>query len=325
MKLRHHALVASLTAFIAMPVVAEVNTVSLQLAHIYNTDDHWGIIANNLKEAVEERSDGKITINISPSGTTGDWPQSIEGLRMGTNHIVLQSVGTLDRYGELAGIEAYPYLIRDLDHFNEVYYGPVGQELYDAITEQTGFRIIGAAYRGARHLSANRAVETPDDLSGLKMRVPPLKMYRETWSNLGSSPVPMGMEEVFTSLQHGGIDGQENPLEVIRNASLYEVQDYVNTTKHVMGAMTFILSDSFFNSLPEQTQTILYEEANKVMKDASQRMVETEDELREDLESKGMIFIDTDSAAFAEKLANSDFSDNFPELQEWVERIQTVK
>ncbi|OHZ01616.1 TRAP transporter substrate-binding protein [Salinicola sp. MIT1003] len=316
---------ASLSSFAAMPAAADIEPVQLEFAHIYNPDDHWGIVAENFKEAVEKRSDGKITIHISPSGTTGDWPQSIEGLRMGTNQIVLQSIGTLDRYGELAGIESYPYLIRDLDHFNNVYYGSVGQDLFAAIEKQTGFHLIGAAYRGARQLSANRAIKTPEDLAGLKMRVPPLKMYRETWNQLGASPVPMGMAEVFTSLQHGLIDGEENPLEVIRNASLYEVQDYVNTTNHVMGAMTLIFSGSYFESLPEETRTILTEEGNRVMQAATMKMIATESQLRADLQSKGVTFVDSDRAAFAEKLANSDFADDFPALQPWVERIKAVK
>jgi len=182
-------------------VMAEIEPVKLEFAHIYNTEDHWGQVAEAFKAEVESKSDGKVTINISPSGTTGDWPQSIEGLRIGTNQIVLQSIGALDRYGSIAGIEAFPYLIRDVEHFNSVYFGPVGEELFAAIGEQTGFHLLGAAYRGARHLSANRKAETLAELEGLKLRVPPLKMYRETWENLGASPVPMGFAEVYTSLE----------------------------------------------------------------------------------------------------------------------------
>jgi TRAP-type C4-dicarboxylate transport system substrate-binding protein len=175
---------------------------------------------------VAERSGGRIRIDIAHSGATGDWPASIEALLIGTNDIVLQSIGTLDRYNTIAGIEAYPYLVRYLAHFRSVYHGPAGAALFDEIAAKTRFRIIGAGYRGARHLTSNRRVEKVEDLRGLKLRVPPLRMYRLTWELLGASPVPMGVAELFTSLQQGVVDGQENPLEVIESLKFNEVQRY---------------------------------------------------------------------------------------------------
>lgn len=315
---------SAVVAGLALPAGAEIQPVTLQFAHIYNTEDHWGQVAEAFKAEVETASEGKITINISPSGTTGDWPQSIEGLRIGTNQIVLQSVGALDRYGTIAGIEAYPYLLRDVDHFNAVYFGEVGTDLFAAIEEQTGFHLLGAAYRGARHLSAKRSAATLDELAGLRLRVPPLQMYQQTWENLGAAPVPMGFGEVFTSLENGLIDGQENPLEVIRNASLFEVQDYVMETGHVIGAMTLIFSADYFNSLPAETQAVLTDAAEKVMRDASDRMVGIEGELRADLISKGMEFVPVDMPAFRGAL-DGYAKREFPELAPWVERIQAIQ
>ncbi|WP_219929041.1 TRAP transporter substrate-binding protein [Pseudoprimorskyibacter insulae] len=302
---------------------AEFDNVTLQMAHIYNPGEHWGDVADDFKARVEEASGGTVKINISPSGTTGDWPQSIEGLKIGTNDIVLQSVGALDRYGSIAGIEAFPYLLRDVGHFEAFYYGPVGAEVFDAIEEQTGFHLIGASYRGARHLSANREAGTLEQLAGLKLRVPPLKMYRETWENLGASPVPMGFAEVFTSLQHGLIDGQENPLEVIQNVSLYEVQDYVMETGHVMGAMTFIFNGARFDQLSADTQTLLKEAGEAAMKAGTERMIATEADLKANLQEKGMTFIEVDKKAFAAKL--DGYAKEFPDLEPWVEKIQAIE
>lgn len=258
-----------------------------------------------------------------PGGTTGDWPQSIEGLRIGTNDIVLQSVGALDRYGSVAGIEAYPYLIRDMDHFKAFYYGPVGGELFQAVEDQSGFHIIGAAYHGARHLSGSRKAGTLEELKGLKLRVPPLDMYRKTWEYLGASPVPMGFAEVFTSLQHGLIDGQENPLEVILNASLYEVQDFVMETAHVTGAMTLIYDGKRFDKLSAETQALLSEIGNKVMLDATDVMLATQASLKAQLEEKGMTFVAVDKGAFQNSMAN--FGAEFPDLAPWVTKVQAVK
>lgn len=314
---------AGLGLAIATFTSATAQTLTLKMAHIYNPGNIWYDVAEDYAKRVEARSGGKIKIDIAHSGSTGDWPQSIEGLLIGTNDIVLQSVGTLDRYNTIAGIEAYPYLIRDIGHFKAVYYGPIGRELFDDIAKKTGFRIIGAGYRGARHMSSNKLVEKLDDLKGVKLRVPPLKMYRLTWEYLGASPVPMGVAELFTSLQQGVVDGQENPLEVIQDQKFYEVQKYVIETGHVLGAMTFIFSEAKFQSLPEETRKILIEEGEAAMLAGTERMVEMEAQYKKDLESKGLTFIPVNRAAFQAKLA--PMTKDFPELADWVAKIQAVK
>lgn len=315
--------IAGLSLACATIASAAAQTLTLKMAHIYNPGNIWYDVAEDYAKRVAERSGGKIKIDIAHSGSTGDWPQSIEGLLIGTNDIVLQSIGTLDRYNTIAGIEAYPYLIRDIAHFKAVYYGPIGKELFDEIAKKTGFRIIGAGYRGARHMSSNKLVEKVDDLKGVKLRVPPLKLYRLTWEYLGASPVPMGVAELFTSLQQGVVDGQENPLEVIQDQKFYEVQKYVIETGHVLGAMTFIFSDAKFQSLPEETRKILIEEGEAAMLAGTERMLEMEAQYKKDLESKGLTFIPVNRAAFQAKLA--PMTKDFPELADWVAKIQAVK
>lgn len=311
------------TAFVAtFAGSASAQDLTLKMAHIYVPGNIWYDTAQAYADEVAKRSEGKIRIEIAHSGSTGDWPASIEGLLIGTNDIVLQSVGTLDRYGIIAGVEAYPYLIRDVEHFKKVYYGEVGAELYDAIAEQTQFRIVGAGYRGARQLTANRKVESLADLAGLKLRVPPLKMYELTWKYLGASPVPMGVAELFTSLQQHVVDGQENPLEVIESQHFDEVQDFVMETAHIMGAMTFIYSDMRFQQLPEATRLLLKEAGEEVMLAATDRMVASEAKYKADLEAKGMTFVAVDRAAFAAQV--EPMKKDFPELAVWVDRIQAA-
>ncbi|EWY38611.1 hypothetical protein N825_12430 [Skermanella stibiiresistens SB22] len=308
---------------VAGALVVPAASQTLRMAHIFTPGNIWYETAEAYAKAVSERSGGKIKIQIAHSGSTGDWPQSIEGLLIGTNDIVLQSIGTLDRYDPFAGIEAYPYLVRDLDHFRKVYYGPMGAELFDEIATKTKFRIIGAGYRGARHLSTNRPITDVADLKGLKLRVPPIKSNRLTWEYLGASPVPMGVAELFTSLQQGVVDGQENPLEIIDNLKLYEVQKNLAETAHVIGAYTFIYSDMRFKSFPAETQKILKEEGERIMLEATDRMAKAESELKTKLEGKGMRFNTVDRAAFQAKLA--DLPKQFPEFGDWITRIGSVQ
>lgn len=314
---------AAMTMAVAGPVSAEIPETTLEMAHIYNPGNIWYRSAERYAEAVKERTDGKVTINISPSGMTGSWQEAIEALQIGTNQIVLQSVGTLDRYDPLPGVESFPYLLRDLDHYKAVYNGPVGKELFDEIEERTGFKIIGAGYRGARKLSANKKVVDLADLKGIKLRVPPLKMYRRTWELLDASPTPLPATEMYTALQQGVIDGQENPLEVILNYKLYEHQSHIMSTDHVTGAMTFIFDSATFHGYPEELQTVLQEEGDKVMRWATDQMVAEEAQYREELENDGVTFVEPNRAAFREAVA--PIKDEFPELKPWVERIQAVQ
>jgi tripartite ATP-independent transporter DctP family solute receptor len=307
---------------VALAQTGQAQTV-LKMAHVYVPGNIWYETAAAYAKAVEQKSAGKVRIEIAHSGSTGDWPQSIEGLKIGVNDIVLQSIGTLDRYNIVAGVEAYPYLVRDVGHFKKVYYGPVGAELFDEIAKKTSFRIVGAGYRGARHLSSNRLVRNMAELKGLKMRVPPLKMYRMTWEYLGASPVPMGPAELFTSLQQGVVDAQENPLEFIENYKFNEVQKYVVETGHVIGAMTWIYSEARLKQLPPEVQKLLKEEGDKAMLDATEKMIKLEGDIKKRLESKGMQFIKVDTAPFQATLA--PMRKDFPELSSWVEKIQAVR
>ena len=307
----------------AAPAFAQGQPIVLKMAHIYNPGNIWFETAEAYAKAVAEKSGGRVRIEIAASGSTGDWPASIEGLRIGTNHIVLQSIGTLDRYNILPGLEAYPYLIRDVDHFKKVYYGPVGQEFMEEVAKRTSFRIVGAGYRGARWLTSNKPVRTPADIKGLKLRVPPLKMYRMTWELLGASPVPMGVAELFTSMQQGVVDGQENPLEIVDSMKFNEVQRFAIDTRHIIGAMTWIFSDARFRQLPADVQKLLTEEGERAMLAATDRMVATEAELRRKLEGRGMQFLDIDREALRAQLGG--IGKEFPDLAPWAARFSAVK
>lgn len=316
---------AALSLALAAPFIRDAKAQAplvLKMAHIYAPGNIWFEAAAAYAKAVSERSQGRVRIDIAHSGQTGDWPQSIEALLIGTNDIVLQSIGTLDRYNTIAGIEAYPYLVRDLAHFRTVYYGPQGGALFDEIAAKTRFRIVGAGYRGARQMTSSKRVDKVEDLRGVKLRVPPLKMYRLTWEFLGASPVPMGVAELFTSLQQGVVDGQENPLEVVDSLKFNEVQKYCIETAHVIGAMTWIYADARWRSLPAATRDMLKEEGDKAMLAATETMVGLEARLKGELTAKGMTFIQPPLAPFRERL--KPMTREFPELAAWVERIQAA-
>lgn len=307
---------------LAMVPSAAAELVTLKLAHTYAPGSIWYGVAEEYAARVNERSGGTVRIEITQPDPGEGAPPSAEDLLAGEHDIVMQSLGALARYDALAGIEAYPYLFRDIAHFKVVYDGPLGKDLLDEIGKRTAFHVVGAGYRGTHHLSSNRLVEKLDDLRDLKVRVPELRMFQLTWEHLGAAPVPMDTTRLFGALQEGAVAAQESPLEVMRDSNLFEVQKYVIETGHVLGAMTFVFPDARYWALPEEIRMLLQEEGEAAMRTGTDRTIEMESRYRKDLETRGMTFIPVNRNAFQAKLA--PMTEDFPELDAWIRKIQSI-
>jgi tripartite ATP-independent transporter DctP family solute receptor len=295
----------------------------IKMAHIYPKGSLYAKAGERIAKNVEAHTNGKVKIEIFDSGSMGDWRETIEALQIGTVQMSFESVGTLDRFDPLPGIEAFPYLFRDLDHFKKFWSSPLANELQDEIAKKTKFRTVGSIYRGSRNLTCNKEIKSIDDLKGLKLRVPPLKMYKLTWENLGAAPVPMAFAELFTALQQGTIDGQENPLITIYDFKFNEVCKYLVMTKHVQGSMTYIFYEPWFEKLPKDIKEVLVKDIEEACRWATEEALKGENDLKAQLVQKGMKLIEPDLAPYQAKLAN--LIAEFPELKGWHDRIKAIK
>ncbi|HPI98102.1 MAG TPA: DctP family TRAP transporter solute-binding subunit, partial [Synergistales bacterium] len=218
---------------------------------------------------------------------------------------------------------------RDNQHVYKTVDGEIGQELNELFREKTGIRILGYwmnLYRNTTN--SKRPIVKPEDFKGLKIRVPETKTVMDTIAALGASPVPMTFGEVYTSLQQGVIDGQENPLSIIWASKLYEVQKYLSLTGHVYSPVVVMISDQFYNSLPEDLQKIVVEAFEEVRPTARQMVEDQEIEILKNLKDKGMEINDVDKAEFAEYM--SSIYDEFIEANgsiagEYIERIKNLQ
>lgn len=315
---------AAIAAALTLSAAAEAAPLKLQAATIAPPDNIWSKVGDRYAEAVKKRTNGEVVIDMSYSGTLGNAAETIEALQFGTTNIVIQEVGQLDGYEALAGLGSYPYLIRDYDHFKTVMKpGGVGQAFHDELEKRSGFKLIGAGFRGAREMATRRKVETPDDLKGLKMRVPNQQIFRATWETLGASPTPMPSLEVYTALQQGIIDGAENPLEAQIRSKYYEAVPFVIKTGHVNAYYTFIFDSDYFRGLPEETQKILVEEGEKAMQWGSEEILKLLDTYEDSLKKQGVTIVEPDVAAFRAKL--EPMKKQFPaDFQEWIEKFQNA-
>jgi len=294
-----------------------------KLANVSALGDERDQSLKEFARLVSEKSNGEIKIEVYSGGTLGGWRDTIEGLEPGIVQIVCESIGTLEPYSKTASIDAYPYLYRDYEHYKKVMEGEIGEQLLASVGKEGGFVIMGPSYRGARIMTSNKKVESVDNLKGVKIRAPGIQMYIKTWEYLGASPVPMDATEIYTGLQQGTVDAQENPVLFSYGNAYYDVCKYLVMTNHVMSTDVFIFNDDFFNGLPEETQKILREAATEAGNFRTQLVFDKEGEAIKEMEAKGMEVINPNIKEFQDKL--TDFGKEFPDLVDTVKQIQSVQ
>lgn len=192
------------------------------------------------------------------------------------------------------------------------------------ITERTNLVPLAWFERGPRELTSNRPIRHPDDLDGLRLRVPNVPLFVDTWQALGARPTPMAFSEVFTALQQNTIEGQENPLSLIESASFNEVQDYVNMTGHVRSWIYVVIGRTQLENMPEELQQVVRDAAQTMQEYQADLFVEDQKRLEQVLQERGMEFVDVDVAAFADKARPAVLEALSDEQRELFDAIQDL-
>ncbi|MGJ9406366.1 TRAP transporter substrate-binding protein [Nesterenkonia aurantiaca] len=296
-------------------------TVTLILGHEGSEEDPRQTAALRLQELVEEATEGRVAIEIQANGTLGNWEQMIEGLQFGSTDIVIESLLTLESYSELASIETAPFIYEDAEHFTSVWEGDIGEDIRSTITEETGFALSGNMFRGARELSTKTPVTSIDDLEGQTIRTPAAPTMVETWEDLGARAEAMPWDEVYSAIEQGVLDGQENPLSSILFASIHEVSPEITMTSHVYANFHFIMWDERLQELSEEDREALFEAGTTVGQEYTESIQEDEEEYRAQMEEEGATFHElTDREEWVE--ATQPVIESLPEqAQEWATQI----
>lgn len=278
----------------------EEETITLKLGHIQSEQDLWHVGSLKFKEEVEKLSNGKIKIEIFPNSTLGGDRDLAEGMKMGTVDFALIA-GVLGNFDKSISILELPYLFRTHDEYTKVVDGAIGQEISQNVLKSSGIRILNWWDRGPRHTTANKPINTPEDLIGLKIRVPEIPAMVDTWKAMGATPTPMAWSEVYTGLQQHTIDAQENPIPFIYGGRIQEVQTHISLTAHKYEYVTLAMSDKKFQGLSKEQQDIIIKAA-KTATDYENNLVVTETEklLNEMVEKNGLIVVKPNIEPFAE-------------------------
>lgn len=230
-------------------------------AHSTAETTSFNEILQYFKTEVEDRSDGRVEVVIHPNAQLGADRELIEGVQTGDITMSLHSTAPAVNFvGDVAVFDV-PFLFPDKETARAVV--AHGTPFFDAIAqsqEDKGFKLLGLHDQGFRTLTLNGTkVQEPADLSGIRLRTMENEYHMETWNLLGANPTPLPFNEVYTALQQGTVDGQENPNELIVSQRFYEQQEYLVRTNHILQSIQVIMNLDYFNNLPEDLQELVQE------------------------------------------------------------------
>jgi len=210
------------------------------------------------KEYVETNSNGQIQVDIFPSGQLGGESTVISSLRTGDIEMTVVNTAALVPFTPKLNVMALPFAFPNHQVAYEVLDGEFGQYVSAMLEDEMG--VVGLGFWDAldfRQLTSNRPIHSPEDLRGLRIRTMENPIQLAIWNELGASPTPIAFAELYTSLQQGTVDAQENPLELVTMMRFHEVQDYVTLTNHLFQTGQAIMSPRFYHSLPVDLQAVV--------------------------------------------------------------------
>ncbi len=317
------ALALALAAGFSASAMA-VTTMRISISIPQNS--HQGVAIDAFAKEVEKRTEGRYKIQAFYSSSLGAEREATEAVQLGTQELTFTSTGPIPNFVPEVKILDVPFLFRDYTHARAVLDGPIGQELLQKF-DARGIKALAWGENGFRHMTnSKRSVSAPEDLKGLKMRTMENPVHVQAYKGFGIIPTPMAFSEVFTALQQGTVDGQENPLSVITSAKFDQVQKHLTLTGHVYSPCVFLMNKGAFDKLSAADKTAFLEAAKEGVKANRMRVDSDEKMAVADLRAKGMNVVEqVDKTRFQSTLTPvyADFEKQFGKAN--LDRIRNYK
>ena len=282
---------------------------TISLGHICSETHSLHRACLEFEKYVEAESGGAIQVEIHPNSVLGGDEAMLESVAMGTLTMVAPSASVMNTYVPAFGILAMPYLFTSPEDAFAAVDGELGQLLDQKLLDaNVGLTNLGYNFNGIRNMTNDsRPVHTVEDLAGLKMRCMSNEMFVTMFDLMGANATPMSFSELFTALQQGTVDGEENPASLIYESKFQEVQKYLSTTEHIYDFCTIIINTDFYNGLDEQAKAIVDKGAQDYLVDYQRELEVTEnDEYIQRLADEGMevtYLTDEEKATFVDAVA----------------------
>lgn len=261
----------------------------LKFGHPYAETHPLALGAQRFADAIAEKTDNKITINVFPNSTIGSSRDLVESLQIGVVDFALVPTTNVASFYPPLDIYYLPFIFRDKEHAYAVSDGEVGKKLYDGLLAETGIRTLAMYESGFRTITtAETKVEKPADMEGVKFRVVNNPLNVATFKALGANPTPMALSEVFIGLQQGTVDGQDNPVGNVKAFGFDSVQEYITLSNHQWAGIMFLADDKMWQELPEEIQTLFSDTALETQDWERKKLNEVEAEYLSEMEEAGM-------------------------------------
>ena len=247
--------IISLSLLFFTTVPAE-SAMTMKLGVVTKPGSAQNIVAEKFKELIEQKSQGELQVKIFHSASIGNETEILQQIQLGTIQLGIITSGPFDSFAPIVRVIDYPFLFKDYKQVDEILDGPLGSEILTSL-ESSGFKGLCFSENGFRNLTnSKRAILEPSDIEGLKIRVMSSALHKSIWQALGANPTPMPWP-IYTELEQGVIDGQENPLWVLEVYKFYEIQKHMTLTRHVYSAHIDVASLSWWKSLDQVQQEMI--------------------------------------------------------------------
>jgi tripartite ATP-independent transporter DctP family solute receptor len=279
-------------------VHAQAKPTVLKWAHVYETNEPYHTEALWAAEEIKKRTNGKYEIQVFPASQLGNEPQINEGLGLGTVDIIYTGTAFVGGVHKPLSISNAPYIFRNFDHWKAYRASKLFQDLASGYEQKAGHRIVALTYYGERHLTSNKELKSPDDLKGMKLRVPQAPLYVLFAKIYGANPTPIAFAEVYLALQQGTVDGQENPLPTILAKKFYEVQKYIHLTGHITESLVTVLGRPLLGKLNDDEKKVFAEVLTQAASKSTDAIRDSEQKLPAEFEKLGKSVTRPDREAF---------------------------
>jgi tripartite ATP-independent transporter DctP family solute receptor len=288
---------ALLAAAIAPFGAAQAQT-KLKWAHVYETSEpyhKWSVWA---AEEIKKRTNGRYEVQVFPASTLGKESDINQGLTLGTVDIILTGASFAGNSYKPLAITYFPFIFRDAEHQLKYAKSDVFRELAKGYEDKTGNHITATTYYGARQVTSNRPISKPEDMKGLKIRVPDAPAYLTFPKAMGANATPIAFAEVYLALQNGTVEAQENPLPTIEAKKFYEVQKNISLTGHIIDSLLTVVSGQLWGKLSADDKKIFTDVMQEAAEKTGREIAASEVRLAEEFKKKGINVITVDKNAF---------------------------
>ena len=290
---------AALAAVALALSASAVAQTKLKFAHVYETSEPYHTAAVWAAGEIAKRTNNRYQIEVFPASSLGKETDINQGLTLGTVDIIYTGQLFAGRtHGPLA-IGGAPFMFRDFAHWQKYATSPLFQELAEGYRKKSGGnKVVAITYYGERHVTSNKAINRPEDMKGLKIRVPDAPLYTMFPRAVSANPTPIAFAEVYLALQNGTVDAQENPLPTIDAKKFYEVQKFIVLTGHITDALITIVGGPTWSKLSEADRKVFEDVLKQAAQRATNEIVEIEKRMSAEFEKRGKTVVRVDRKPF---------------------------